>query len=102
MNNIKNIYQHAGKCDDQQNLKYIIDTDIFYTPEGVIYDSPNVPKTSTPVKKPSARKSMCLFSNILDVKPKTEKRSFVDAKSIRRSINFGSNLWTNKTKLKGH
>ena len=25
MNNIKNIYQHAGKCDDQQNLKDIID-----------------------------------------------------------------------------
>ena len=24
MNNIKNIYQHAGKCDDQQNLKNIM------------------------------------------------------------------------------
>ena len=24
MNNIKNIYQHAGKCDDQQNIKDII------------------------------------------------------------------------------
>ena len=23
MNNIKKIYQHAGKCDDQQNLKDI-------------------------------------------------------------------------------
>ena len=28
MNNIKKIYQHAGKCDDQQNLKYIIDAAI--------------------------------------------------------------------------
>ena len=25
MNNIKKIYQHAGKCDDQQNFKDIID-----------------------------------------------------------------------------
>ena len=24
MNNIKKIYQHSGKCDDQQNLKGII------------------------------------------------------------------------------
>ena len=35
MNNIKNIYQHAGKCDDQQNLKDIIDAAILSTPEGV-------------------------------------------------------------------
>ena len=33
--------------------------------------------TSTPAKKPSARKSLCLFTNILDVKPKTAKRRFV-------------------------
>ena len=25
-NNIKKIYQHAGKCDDQQNLKDILDS----------------------------------------------------------------------------
>ena len=29
LNKIKMIYQHAGKCDDQQNLKDIIDDDIF-------------------------------------------------------------------------
>ena len=32
MNNIKKIYQHAGKCDDKQNLKDIIDADILSTP----------------------------------------------------------------------
>ena len=31
MNNIKKIYQHAGKCDDQQNLKDIIDDAILST-----------------------------------------------------------------------
>ena len=35
MNNIKKIYQHAGKCDDKQNLKDIIDAAILSTPEGV-------------------------------------------------------------------
>ena len=29
LNNIKKIYQHAGKCDDQQKFKYIIETSIF-------------------------------------------------------------------------
>ena len=31
LNNIKNIYQHAGKCDDEQNLKDIIDDAIVST-----------------------------------------------------------------------
>ena len=31
LNNIK-IYQHAGKCDDQQNLKDILDAAIVSTP----------------------------------------------------------------------
>ena len=42
INNIIYIYQHAGKCDDQQNLKDIIDADIISTPEGVTDNSPNV------------------------------------------------------------
>ena len=64
MNNIKKIYQHAGKCDDRQNLKDIIDTDILSTIEGVTDDSPNVPMASTPAKKTSVMKSLCLFTNI--------------------------------------
>ena len=66
MNNIKKIYQHAGKCDDQQNLKDIIDAAILSTPEGVTDNSPNVHMSSKPVKKPSARKSLRLFTNVLD------------------------------------
>ena len=52
MNNIKKIYQHAGKCDYQQNLKDILEADILSNPEGVTYHSPNVHMTSTPVNKP--------------------------------------------------
>ena len=58
MNNIKKIYQHAGKCDDQHNIKDIIDAAILSTPEGVTDNSPNVHMASKPIKKPSARKSL--------------------------------------------
>ena len=64
------IYQHEGKSDYQQNFKDILEAAILSTPEGFTYTSPNVHMPSTPVKKPSARKSLCLFTNILDVKPK--------------------------------
>ena len=47
------------------------------TPDVVTDNSPNVPPTSTPFNKPSAMKSQCLFTNILDVKPKTAKRRIV-------------------------
>ena len=37
-------------------------------------NSPRSPMTPTPVKKPSARKSLCLFTNILYVKKKNAIR----------------------------
>ena len=102
MNNIKKIYQHAGKCDDQQNLKDIIDAAILSTPEGVTDNSPNVYMKSSPFKKPSARKSLCLFTNILAVKPTTTKRRFVAAKSRRKSMKVCNSLWTKKKQTKRH
>ena len=61
----KNIYKQYGKCDDQQQFKYILEAAMVSTPEGFTNDSPIYPMTSTPVKKPRARKSMCMFTNIL-------------------------------------
>ena len=86
MNNIEKIYQHAGKCDDQKNLNDIIDSAMVYTPEGVTENSPNVPMESTPVKKPSARKTLCLLTNILDVKLKTAKHRILTARSKLRAM----------------
>ena len=45
-----------------------------YTPGLFIENSPIYPMTPTPVNKPSAIKSLCLFNNILDVKKKTATR----------------------------
>ena len=72
------------------------------TPEGVTDNSPNVPMTSTPVKKTSVRKLLCLFTNILDVKPKTAKRRIVATKSKLRAMKVSTSQWNNKIKRKVH
>ena len=100
MNNIKKIYQHAGEFDDQQNIKVIIETAILSTPEEFTCNSPDVPMKSSPVKKPSDRKSLCLFTNIFDVKKKIAKRRIGAAKSKIRAVKVGNILWTKKRKEK--
>ena len=44
--------------------------------------------TSSPVKKTSARKSLCMFTNILDVKKKTAYCRVGSAKSRRKEIKY--------------
>ena len=100
MNNIKQIYQHAGKCDDKKNLKDILEDAILSTPEGFIDNSPNVHMISSTVKKPSARKSICLFTNIFDVKPTTSKRRFVAAKYRCKAMKVCNSIWTKQKKTK--
>ena len=56
LENIKKLYKHAGNFDDQKQLKCILEAAIVSTPELFTYDMPISPITSTPVKKPSARK----------------------------------------------
>ena len=57
--------------------------------------------TPTPVKKPSARKSLCLFTNILDVKKKTVTRRVGGAKSKYKAIKYRTPPWSLKPKGKG-
>ena len=77
-------------------LKDILDASMVSTPEEVTSESTNVPMTSTPVKKPSARKSLCLFTNILNVKRKTAERRIGAAKSKHRAMKVGNSLCNNK------
>ena len=46
--------------------------------------------------------SLCLFTNILNVKRKTEKLRIGATKSKRRAMKLGNSLWTKKKKLKGN
>ena len=68
LENIKTVYEQASKCDEQQQLKDILEADMVSTPEVFTDNIPISPITSTPIKKPSAQKSLCLFTNILEVK----------------------------------
>ena len=68
LENIKKLYKQAGKCDNKQQFKDILEVAMVSNPEGFTNDSPISPMKSTPVKKPGAQKSLCMFTNILDVK----------------------------------
>ena len=80
LNNIKKIYQHAGKCDDQQKFKYHLEAAMVSTPGEITDDILSLTMTETTVNKPSSRKSIRLFTNIFDVKNRTAMHSVGSAK----------------------
>ena len=45
LENIKKLYKQAGKSDDQQKFKDIIEADMFSTPKGFTNNSPISPVT---------------------------------------------------------
>ena len=51
MNNIKNIYQHAVKCDDQRNLNDILEAALLSTTDLLTDNIPNVHMTSSSLHK---------------------------------------------------
>ena len=53
--------------------------------------------TSTPVNKPRARKSLCLFTKILDVK-KAATHQVGAAKYNRKALKYGNTPWALKKK----
>ena len=73
---------------------------MFYTPEGLTNNSPRSPMTPTPVNKPSDRKYLCLFTNILDVKKKTAICWVGVGKSKCKATKSGTIPWALKPKRK--
>ena len=71
-----------------------------FTTEGFNNNSPRYPMTLTPVKKPSARKSLCLFTNILYVKKKADINQVRAAKSKLKAIKSRTKPWLLKPKRK--
>ena len=64
LQNVKTLYKRVGKCDYQQQFKDILQDAMVSNPEEFTDNSLISPMTLTPIKKPSARKSLCLFTNI--------------------------------------
>ena len=81
-------------------LKDILEAAMISTPGGFTNNSPISPVTSTPIKKPSARKSMCLFTNILYAKNKTANCRVGAAKYKRKAIISGTTPWVLEPKQK--
>ena len=61
LENIKKLYKSAGKCDDQQQYKGIIESEMVSTPKGFTDNSPISPSQSVTMKHPSVRKPLCRF-----------------------------------------
>ena len=92
------LYKHAGKCDDQQQFKDIIEVAMVSTPEGFTDNSTRYPMNPTTVKKPSAGKSLCIFNYLLVVKKKTAILRVGATKSKRKEIKAGNMPWSLKPK----
>ena len=72
------------------------------TTEGFTDKIPISPMKPTPVKKTSAQKLLCIFTNILEVKKETAYRQVEAAKSMRKAIKFVNTLWVMRQNRKGN
>ena len=90
LKNTKKLYKPSAKNDDQQQLKDILVAAMVSAPEVFTYNTPIYPMTPPTLKKLSARKSFCIFTNISDTKKKTAIRQVGDAISERKAINSGT------------
>ena len=95
--NIKKIYKSAVKRDDQQQYKAIIEEAMVFTPEGFTCNSPIPPNQYIIVKNTTARKSLHQFLDTLEVKLNTDVLRLCADKSKRKSIRYGSMLWSSVT-----
>ena len=98
--NIKKLYKHASKFDNQQQFTDILEAAMVSTPEGFTNKITRCPMTPTPVNNPSSIKSLCIFTNILDVKRRTSICRVVTSKSKRKAIKAGTTPWEFKPKQK--
>ena len=73
-----------------------------YIPDKFIYNSPISHGPPIIVINTSARKSLCLFTEVLDTKKKTAVHQVGDTKSKRKAIKAGSMLWSSIPNRKGN
>ena len=68
MVNINKSYKSSGTCDDKQQYKSILEAFMVSIPEEITNNSPLSPGPYLTVKNTSVSKSLCRFSENLDVK----------------------------------
>ena len=102
LENIKKLYTSAGKCNDQQQYIAINEAALVYTTQIIKNNSPISPGPSKTIRNPSARKSLRLFTEFLDVKNKTAVHRLGAAESNHKAIIAGSMFWSIIPKKKVH
>ena len=100
LQNIKKLYKYARKCDNQKKFKDIIEAAMVSNSLGFTNKNPISPTTPKKVNKKSARKSLCIFTNILYVKNKTSICRVGGAKSKHKEIKAENTPWLLKPKRK--
>ena len=70
MENNKKLYKYAGKCDDQQKYKAILEAAMVSVPKRLTNNTPLAVYTLGTLKNSSSRKSLRQFSTLLDVTQK--------------------------------
>ena len=65
LENIKKLYKYSGKYDDKNQYKAIIEAAMVSNPGEFSVKIPLSDDQSEPTKSPSARKSICQFSDVL-------------------------------------
>ena len=72
------------------------------TPEGFTNNSRISPMKSSPVKKRSAQKSLCMFTNVLEANKKIDYCRFGGSKSKRKAIKYGNTPCALKQRRNGN
>ena len=84
LENIKKLYKSTGKCDYQQQYNAIIEAEIISTTERFTDNSTISSGPYVTTKKPIARKTFSLFTEVFDIKKKADVRRVGAAKSKRK------------------
>ena len=88
--NIKILHKQAGKCDNQQQFKDILEAAMVSTPKVFTYNIYISLMKPAPVKKPSAQKSLRMCTNILYVNKRIAYRRFLAYQYKHKAIKYGN------------
>ena len=94
MENIKKLYTSAGKFDDKNQYKAILEAETVSNTERFTDNIPMSNGTYATLRNPITRKSLHLFTEVFHVKNQTDVRRVGDAKSKIKEIRAGSMLWS--------
>ena len=102
MEQINNYYKYSGKCYYKQQYKGILEAEMISTLQGLSDRIKISLSMSVPVKKNTARKALCNFYEVLNVKQKTSVHSLGDEESNIKDIITCHMSWSSIPRSQAH